>query len=100
MSSLGNTGHADKDWGDHGQLDGGRAGAVLSYLARSLVDEPDAVAIDVGETRNGVKLSLRVAPPDMGKVIGRRGRVAQSLRSVVRAAGAKEGIDVVVDIVD
>jgi predicted RNA-binding protein YlqC (UPF0109 family) len=50
--------------------------------------------------RSGVKLSLRVAPDDMGKVIGRRGRIAQSIRGVVRAAGAGDGLDVLVDIVD
>jgi predicted RNA-binding protein YlqC (UPF0109 family) len=67
---------------------------------RNLVDDPDAIAVDTSETRHGVKLSIQVAPGDMGKVIGRRGRVAQSIRSVVRAAGAKDGVDVVVDIVD
>ena len=88
------------DWDDPGQPDGGRAKSVLLYLARQLVDDPDAVRIDTSETRNGIKLSLRVASGDMGKVIGRRGRVAQSIRSVVRAAGAKDGVDVAVDIVD
>lgn len=88
------------EWDDHGQVDGGRAKSVLSYLAKQLVDEPEAVRIDTSETRNGIKLSLRVASGDMGKVIGRRGRVAQSIRSVVRAAGAKDGVDVAVDIVD
>jgi len=91
---------AEDDWDDHSQVDGGRAKAVLSFLAAQLVDEPDAIAIDTSETRNGIKLSVRVAPDDMGKVIGRRGRVAQSIRSVVRAAGARDGVDVVVDIVD
>jgi hypothetical protein len=90
----------EDEWDDHGQVDGGRAKAVLLYLARHLVDDPDAIVIDTGETRQGIKLSLRVAPDDMGKVIGRRGRVAQSIRSVVRAAGAKDGVDVIVDIVD
>jgi predicted RNA-binding protein YlqC (UPF0109 family) len=90
----------DEEWDDHGQLDGGRAKAVLAFLARRLVDEPDAIRIDTSETRNGIKLSLGVSPDDMGKVIGRRGRVAQSIRSVVRAAGAKDGVDVIVDIVD
>jgi predicted RNA-binding protein YlqC (UPF0109 family) len=80
--------------------DGGRALAVLSYLAHQIVDEHDAVVIDTSETRHGIKLSLRVGAGDMGKVIGRRGRVAQSIRSVVRAAGAKDGLDVLVDIVD
>jgi uncharacterized protein len=90
----------EDEWDDHGQVDGGRAKVVLLYLARHLVDDPDAILIDTSETRHGIKLSLRVAPDDMGKVIGRRGRVAQSIRSVVRAAGAKDGVDVIVDIVD
>ena len=90
----------EDEWDDHSQVDGGRARAILLFLARRLVDEPDAVTIDTSETRNGIKLSLHVAPGDMGKVIGRRGRVAQSIRSVVRAAGAKDGVDVMVDIVD
>jgi predicted RNA-binding protein YlqC (UPF0109 family) len=88
------------EWDDHGQPDGGRAKAVLLFLVRQLVDEPDAIKVDTSETRNGIRLSLRVAPDDMGKVIGRRGRVAQSIRAVVRAAGAKDGVDVAVDIVD
>lgn len=87
------------DWGDD-SVDGGRARAVLSFLASRLVDDPSAVSIETGESRQGIKLSLHVAPDDMGKVIGRRGRVAQSIRSVVRAAGARDGVDVFVDIVD
>jgi predicted RNA-binding protein YlqC (UPF0109 family) len=88
------------DWDDHGQPDGGRAKDVLLFLVRHLVDDPDAIEVETGETRNGIRLSLHVAPDDMGKVIGRRGRVAQSIRAVVRAAGAKDGVDVAVDIVD
>jgi uncharacterized protein len=81
--------------------DGGRAELVLAYVADQLVDDHDAVSIDRERARNGgTRLALRVASDDMGKVIGRRGRVAQSIRSVVRAAGAAEGHDVVVDIVD
>jgi predicted RNA-binding protein YlqC (UPF0109 family) len=90
----------EDEWDDHSQVDGGRAKAVLSYLATQLVDDPAAILIDTSETRHGIKLSLRVASDDMGKVIGRRGRIAQSIRSVVRAAGARDGVDVVVDIVD
>jgi predicted RNA-binding protein YlqC (UPF0109 family) len=88
------------EWDDHGQVDGGRAKTVLSFVVTQLVDQPDAIVIETSETRHGIKLSLRVAPDDMGKVIGRRGRVAQSIRSVVRAAGSRDGVDVVVDIVD
>ena len=79
---------------------GGTSKAVLEYLARQIVDEPDDVVIDVDEARRGVRLSLHVAPEDMGKVIGRRGRVAQAIRTVVRAAGASEGVEVSVDIID
>ena len=77
-----------------------RATAVLTFLATRLVDSPDRVEIDASPSRNGIKLSLRVAADDMGKVIGRRGRIAQAIRSVVRAAGAADGVDVSVDIVD
>jgi predicted RNA-binding protein YlqC (UPF0109 family) len=81
--------------------DGGRARIVLAYLADQLVDDRDAVSIETEPARNGsTRLSLRVAQDDMGKVIGRRGRVAQSIRGVVRAAAASEGRDVIVDIVD
>ena len=74
--------------------------AVLDYLARSIVDDQDAVKIEVDEVAAGTILRLHVAPDDMGKVIGKRGRVAQSIRTLVRAAGAREGVSVNVDIVD
>ena len=81
---------------------GGIPKAVLEYAARSIVDDPEAVVVEVDEGRRGssVMLRLHVAPDDMGKVIGRRGHVAQALRTLVRAAGAREGIDANVDIVD
>jgi predicted RNA-binding protein YlqC (UPF0109 family) len=86
---------------DGGGTDSGRAGTVLAYLAANLVDDPDSVKIESQPGRNGgVRLSLRVAGDDMGRVIGRRGRIAQSIRGVVRAAGAGDGVDVSVDIVD
>ena len=72
------------------------AEAVLDFVARSIVDSPDDVSVEV----DGSALRLHVARDDMGKVIGRRGRVAQAIRTVVRAAGAKEGADIFVDIVD
>ena len=73
---------------------------VLEYLTSQIVDDPSAVNIEVSEGRGSVVLRLHVAPDDMGKVIGRRGRVAQSIRTVVRAAGARDGQSVTVDIVD
>jgi uncharacterized protein len=90
----------DDQWDDEDRPAAGRAGDVLSYLASQIVDQPDQVRIEPSRSRAGVKLSLHVSPDDMGKVIGRRGRVAQSIRTVVRAAGAAEGLDVLVDIVD
>src|SRR5205807_10492610 len=73
---------------------------VLAYLAKSIVDDPETVVVETAEGRNSVTLRLHVAPGDMGRVIGRRGRVAQAIRTVVRAAGAKEGVNASVDIVD
>ena len=81
-------------------FDGGTPLAVLNYLARSLSNEPDSVVIDSEERRGGVRLSLHVAPDDMGRVIGRRGRTAQAIRTLVNVAGAKDGIAASVDIVD
>ena len=76
------------------------AEAVLEHVAKSIVDDPESVVIQVEDDRRGVTLRLHVAPDDMGKVIGRRGRVAQAIRGVVRAAGAREGVEASVDIVD
>lgn len=76
------------------------ATAVLDYLVSSLVDDPDAVRVHAVERRRGVTLEVNVAPGDMGRVIGRRGRTAASIRSVVRAAAARDGVEVDVDFVD
>ncbi len=83
-----------------GDQDGGTALAVLTYLARSLSNDPDSVVIDTEERRGGVRLNLHVAPDDMGRVIGRRGRTAQAIRTLVNVAGAKDGVQASVDIVD
>jgi predicted RNA-binding protein YlqC (UPF0109 family) len=92
----------DEDTIDGNRVNGGIPQSVLDYVARNIVDEPDAVVVEVeeGRRRDSVQLRLHVAPDDMGKIIGRRGRTAQALRAIVRAAGAKEGIDAAVDIVD
>ena len=85
---------------DANRATGAMSRAVLEYVAKSIVDDPDGVVIDAEERANSVTLRLHVASEDMGKVIGKRGRVAQAIRTVVRAAGAKEGVDAIVDIVD
>ena len=74
---------------------------LLLYIARNLVDDPDAVTVT--ETASGnqeLTLELRVAPDDMGKVIGRQGRIAKEIRTVVRACAQRTGTKVSVDIVD
>jgi predicted RNA-binding protein YlqC (UPF0109 family) len=73
---------------------------VLKYLATSMADEPEAVSVDIDDTPRGVKLSLHVGPDDMGRIIGRRGRTAQAIRTIVSAAGARDGVVTNVDIVD
>jgi predicted RNA-binding protein YlqC (UPF0109 family) len=86
--------------GDINTVRGGLSKGVLEYVAKAIVDEPDAVVVEAEDGRRGVDLSLHVSPDDMGKVIGKRGRVAQAIRTVVRAAGAAEGVETSVDIVD
>lgn len=74
---------------------------LLEYLARQLVDQPDEVEVEVFEEDDGtVVLELSVADDDYGKVIGRGGRTAKALRTVVKAAAVKENRRVLVDIVD
>jgi predicted RNA-binding protein YlqC (UPF0109 family) len=83
------------------RLPGGRARAVLEYLARQIVDEPEVVEVESsGGGGHAVHLSLKVAPSDVGRVIGRRGRTAQAIRAVTRAAAARDGEEVFVDIAD
>ena len=74
--------------------------ALLEYLAKSLVDKPDEVRVVRTERDDALVLQLHVAPDDVGKVIGRQGRIARALRTVVRASGAKTGDRVVVEIVE
>jgi predicted RNA-binding protein YlqC (UPF0109 family) len=81
-------------------VDGGTPLAVLTFLAKSLSNDPESVVIDTDERRGGLRMSLHVAPDDMGRVIGRRGRTAQAIRTLVNVAGAKDGVQASVDIVD
>jgi predicted RNA-binding protein YlqC (UPF0109 family) len=76
------------------------ATAVLTHVVRSIVDDADAVRVDAVEGRNRLKLEVKVGPGDLGRVIGRRGRTAQSIRTVVRAAATRDGVEVDVDFVD
>ena len=78
----------------------GTAAGVLHYVATSLAEDPSAVSVDVRDQGSKVLLSLNVGPNDMGRVIGRRGRTAQALRTLIAAAGARDGVTTSVDIVD
>lgn len=71
---------------------------LVAFIARSLVDEPDAVEVRVREQDRTLVVELRVAPGDMGKVIGRGGRIARAMRAVVRAAAVKSGTRVMLEI--
>jgi uncharacterized protein len=74
---------------------------LLEYLARALVDEPDAVKVEQFDEDDGtVVLEVSVAEDDYGKIIGRGGRTANALRTVLKAAAVKENCRVLVDIVD
>jgi predicted RNA-binding protein YlqC (UPF0109 family) len=76
------------------------AKTVLEYLVKAVVEEPEGVEVDVIDGRK-TTLEVHVAPGDMGRVIGKRGRVAQSIRTVVRAAAVRDGAsDVDVEFVD
>ena len=77
------------------------ATAVLLHIVRSIVDDPDAVTVSTTEgRRGGLQLDVRVGDGDMGRVIGKRGRIAQSIRTVVRAAAVKDDVQVDIEFVD
>jgi uncharacterized protein len=73
---------------------------LLEYLARQLVDEPDAVRVEQLEQEGAVVLRLQVAPEDVGKVIGRQGRLARALRGIVRASASRPHQRVLLEIVE
>lgn len=73
---------------------------LVKFIAESLVDAPDQVQVDRVEGDEAVTIELRVAPEDMGKVIGKQGRIAKAIRTVVKAASAREKKRVLVEIID
>ena len=89
----------DDDAEPGNRVPGATATAVLEYLIDALVEDADAVEIDVDGGRT-LQLLVHVAPDDMGRVIGKRGRVANSIRTVVRAAAVRDRVEVDVDFVD
>jgi hypothetical protein len=73
---------------------------LLETLAKAVVDDPDQVNVSVVEGEKSVILQLRVAPDDVGKVIGKQGRIAKAIRTIIRAAAVKESKKAIVEIID
>ena len=73
---------------------------LLLYMAKNLVDDPDAVTVTETSDEEGTVLELRVAPGDMGKVIGRQGRIAKEIRTIVKTVAQRSGEKVTGEIVD
>jgi uncharacterized protein len=73
---------------------------LVRFIAKNLVDEPDSVVVESREEGDTVVISLSVAQSDMGKVIGRQGRIAKAIRTVVKAASVREDKKYMVDIIE
>ena len=73
---------------------------LLLYMAKNLVDDPDSVTVTESTDDEGKVLELRVAPGDMGKVIGRQGRIAKEIRTIVKTVAQRTGEKVTVEIMD
>lgn len=71
---------------------------LVTAITKSLVDKPDEVEVKETEGKQGIVIEVKVAPDDMGKIIGKQGRIAKALRAVVKAAAAKTGQKVAVEI--
>ena len=86
---------------DANELEAPTATAVLEHIVRSIVDDADAVSVSSSTGRGDkVKLEVRVGPGDLGRVIGRRGRTAASIRTVTRAAASKDGVELDIEFLD
>lgn len=73
---------------------------LLTYIAQNLVEHPDDVVVSAIETADETVFELRVNPDDMGKVIGRQGRIAKEIRSLMRSVAQRKGMKISVEIVD
>jgi uncharacterized protein len=82
------------------RLEGGTARGVLDYITQAIATEPDSVVIETSDSGRALRFRIHVAPGDMGRMIGRRGRVAQAIRTMVRIAGSRDGVETNVDFVD
>jgi predicted RNA-binding protein YlqC (UPF0109 family) len=87
-------GNADTDGGPDAAI------KVLAFLVRSVVDDPVAVNVETDDSGRRTALNVTVGDGDMGRVIGKRGRVAQSIRTVTRAAAARDGVEIDIEFLD
>jgi predicted RNA-binding protein YlqC (UPF0109 family) len=90
----------DEIAGEGNRVKGARAQTVIELVARQLVDDPDGVFIDATERSDNVAILIHTSPGDLGRIIGKRGRVIQALRQVGRAAGATENVRVTVEVAE
>jgi uncharacterized protein len=95
----------DEELDDEPEVDGNtipaaNARAVLEYLVRAVVDDPDSVQVEIEDSARRPSLNVTVAPGDMGRVIGKRGRVATSIRAVTRSAAVRDGVEVDIEFLD
>ena len=90
----------DEIGGEGNRIVGARARAVVEYVSRQLAEDPDAIDVELQDRRGEITLLVHASPDDMGRLIGRRGRVIQALRQVTRAAGASEGVRATVDVAE
>jgi hypothetical protein len=85
---------------DANRIPAATARDVCEYVVKQIVEEPDGVEVEVNEQGRVTAIEVRVAPGDMGRVIGKRGRIAQSIRTVVRAAAVRDGATVDVEFLE
>ena len=90
----------DEVGGEGNRISGARAQQVIELVARQLVDDPDGVFVDANERRDNVSILIHTSPGDLGRIIGKRGRVIQALRQVGRAAGSADGVKVTVEVAE
>ena len=91
---------ADEIGAEGNRITGARAKTVIELVARQLVDDPDGVFVDATERSNNVAILIHTSPGDLGRIIGKRGRVANALRTLVKAAGTRDGVSAGVEIDD
>jgi predicted RNA-binding protein YlqC (UPF0109 family) len=88
------------DDGDINTIPVAHARSVLEYLVRAVVEDPDSVEVQVDESGRRTTLNVTVGDGDMGRVIGKRGRVATSIRTVTRAAAARDDVEIDIEFLD